>query len=176
MNIFKLKIEEFLEPLFHLFYLVIFFINCLLALSLKIVHVGSKPIDLLILLLSDFLNSVFNNCLHVLFFINYFPQTSNLKLVLFLLAIKLSFRCFNLPFDFKSLLVLDFKNNLHFRLLRFFSPFFPSVELALHFKKFRLPIHAFGLFVFDIHLSLFKFGFGFTELFVFVIEIWLEST
>lgn len=175
MNILKFEIKKFLELLFHLLNLIIFLFNCLFTFCLYVFHILPQPVDLLIFLLPNFLHSIFYNVLYVLFLINYFPKASYLKLVFLLFVAKLSFRTLNLSFDFKSLFIFNFQDNLHFRLLSFFCSLFPSVKFVLYLKEFRLPIGGFGLLIFNIQLNLLDFRFCLCELFVFIIKISLKG-
>ncbi len=173
MNILKLKVEKFFEFFLHLFDFIIFLLDSLFALRFYIIYCISKTRNFFIFLLSDFLDSIFYYSFNVLFFVNNFSEASDLELVFFLFVIELSFECFDLSFDFKSLFILNFKNHLHFWLFSFFSSLPPSIDLVLHFMEFGLPIGWFGLLFLGVDLNLLDFGFGFTELFVLIVNIWL---
>lgn len=73
MDVLQFEVEEFLEFFFHLFDFWVFLLDVLLAFGLEGFHVLSEPVDLVILLLSDFLDSVFNHSLNVVFFVYNFP-------------------------------------------------------------------------------------------------------
>ena len=176
MNVFKFEVEKFLKFLFHLLNFCILLFNCLSTFSFYRIHVQPQPRNLLIFLLSYFLHSVFYHSLHILFLIHDLSQTPDLVLVLFFLVIELSARCFNLSLNFKWLFVLDFENDLHFGVFSFFSALLPSVKFRLHLKQFGLPIGSLCFLFLDSHLKLLKFGFGLTDLPVFLIKISLQGT
>jgi len=73
MDVLQFEVEEFLEFFFHLFDLQVFLLDVLLAFGLEGFHVLSEPVDLVVLLLSDFLDSVFDHSLNVVFFVYNFP-------------------------------------------------------------------------------------------------------
>lgn len=73
MDVLQFEVEEFLEFFFHLFNFWVFLLDVLLAFGLEGFHVLSEPVDLVILLLSDFLDSVFDHSLNVVFFVYNFP-------------------------------------------------------------------------------------------------------
>jgi hypothetical protein len=58
----------------------------------------------------------------------------------------------------------------------FFSALLPSVKFRLHLKQFGLPIGSLCFLFLDSHLKLLKFGFGLTDLPVFLIKISLQGT
>jgi len=73
MDVLKFEVEEFLKFFFHLFDFWVFLLDVLFAFGLEDFHVLSEPVDLVILLLSDFLDSVFDHSLNVVFFVYNFP-------------------------------------------------------------------------------------------------------